>query len=81
MQAIETAAPVHRASLLGQPLPVNAAYVCWQLAGQEELNSILGMLASMLQVPQLRSGFMAALTQLGTQSAATTLTALVQVFH
>ncbi|DBA81543.1 TPA: hypothetical protein ACH3X1_007317 [Trebouxia sp. C0004] len=76
-QAILQAATTHGASA-NKPLPTNTAYICCQLAGQEQLAGVLSMLAGVLAVPRLPSAFMTALVQLGKESAAATLSDLAQ---
>ncbi|KAL0026054.1 hypothetical protein WJX79_005633 [Trebouxia sp. C0005] len=61
-----------------KPLPINTAYICWHLARQEQLAGLLSMLAGVLGMPSLPSAFMTALTQLGKESAAATLSDLAQ---
>jgi hypothetical protein len=78
VQAILQTATIHGANP-DKPLPINTAYLCWQLARQEQLASILSMLAGVLGKPSLPSAFMTALAQLGKQSAAATLSDLAQV--
>ena len=78
MQAILQTATTHGANP-AKPVPINTAYICWQLARQEQLASILSMLAGVLSKPSLPSAFMTALAQLGKQSAAATLSDLAQV--
>ncbi len=80
MQAILQTATTHGANP-AKPLPINTAYICWQLARQEQLAGILSMLAGVLGKPSLPSAFMTALTQLGKESAAATLSDLAQVRH
>jgi len=80
MQAILQTATTHGASP-SKPLPINTAYICWQLARQEQLAGILSMLAGLLGVPCLPPAFMTALVQLGKESAAATLSDLAQVRH
>ncbi len=80
MQAILQTATTHGASP-SKPLPINTAYICWQLARQEQLAGILSMLAGVLGVPCLPPAFMTALVQLGKESAAATLSDLAQVRH
>ncbi|KAL0051080.1 hypothetical protein WJX82_001507 [Trebouxia sp. C0006] len=74
-QAILQTATTHGANP-AKPVPINTAYICWQLARQEQLASILSMLAGVLSKPSLPSAFMTALAQLG--SAAATLSDLAQ---
>jgi len=76
VQAILQTATTHGANP-AKPVPINTAYICWQLARQEQLASILSMLAGVLSKPSLPSAFMTALAQLG--SAAATLSDLAQV--
>ena len=78
VQALLQTATTHGANP-AKPLPINTAYLCWQLARQEQLASILSMLAGVLGVPSLPSAFMTALVQLGKESAAATLSDLAQV--
>lgn len=80
MQAILQTAIAHGANP-DKPLPINTAYICWQLARQEQLAGLLSMLAGVLGMPSLPSAFMTALTQLGKESAAATLSDLAQVRH
>lgn len=62
-----------------QPLPLNTAYVCWQLARHEQLSRILDMLSSALGRPGLTAGFLATLAGLGENTQATSLSDLLQV--
>lgn len=78
MQAMLQIATAHGASL-DQRLPLNTAYICWQVARHEQLACILSMLGGVLGMPSLQSGFMAALAQLGNASSAATLPVLIEV--
>ncbi len=80
MQVMVQTAAAHGASV-DQPLPLNTAFVCWQLARQEQLATVLGMLAAVLGRPRLQSSFSDALTQLGKKSHAATLSTLMEVPH
>lgn len=78
MQAMLQIATAHGASL-DQHLPLNTAYICWQVARHEQLACVLSMLGSVIGMPSLQSGFKAALAHLGKCSSAATLPDLIEV--
>ena len=78
VQAIATTAHAHGASA-EQAVPLNTAYVCWHLARNRQLGSILDMLASATGQPDLAASFAATVTRLGRESNAGTLPDLLEV--
>ena len=78
LQAIVQAAKTYGARV-EQPLPLNTAYVCWQLTRHEQLSCILDMLSSALARPGLTAGFLAALAGLGKDSHAKNFSDLLEV--
>ena len=78
MQAIGQAAEEYGACA-EQPLPLNTAYICWQLARHVQLQKVLDMLSSAFGRPSLTASFTAVITKLGKTSSATTLSELLKV--
>lgn len=60
-------------------MPLNTAYVCWHLARNKQLGSILDMVASATGKPDLAVSFAATVTRLGQESNAGTLPDLLKV--
>ena len=78
LQATTTTAHAHGATV-EQALPLNTAYVCWHLARNKQLGSIVEMLSGVTGRPGLAAGFAATLSNLGKECRAGTLPDLLEV--